>query len=150
MDIFGLAAVVGTLSCLYNLIWFLIACIADCDVVTFLSLHFGKSPSKICYSKNNKKRRKIETANQSQSVKPGNYFLFFFAGEQFTGKIVWVTGASSGIGEALAKNLARCSARLVLSARRKDELVRVKQECLGKRFPFCYRVFYLSTTTLLI
>jgi len=45
--------------------------------------------------------------------------------------VIWVTGASSGIGEALAKNLARCNARLAISARRKDELVRVKQECLA-------------------
>ncbi|KAG4069998.1 hypothetical protein HA402_013658 [Bradysia odoriphaga] len=81
MDIFAL---VGAVYCLYILIWFLIACIADSDVITFLAAHFGKSP-----------------------------------------------GASSGIGEALAKNLARFNARLVISARRKDELDRVKQECLA-------------------
>lgn len=45
--------------------------------------------------------------------------------------MVWVTGASSGIGEALAKKLAQYNARLILSARRKDELERVKQECLS-------------------
>lgn len=45
--------------------------------------------------------------------------------------MVWITGASSGIGEALAKNLAQCNARIVISARRRDELVRVKKECLG-------------------
>lgn len=31
----------------------------------------------------------------------------------------------------MAKNLALCNARLVISARRKDELVRVKRDCLG-------------------
>lgn len=45
--------------------------------------------------------------------------------------MVWITGASGGIGEALAKNLARYNARLAISARRKNELVRVKKECLG-------------------
>ncbi|XP_068195255.1 dehydrogenase/reductase SDR family member 7 [Antennarius striatus] len=46
------------------------------------------------------------------------------------GKVVWVTGASSGIGEELAYQLAKCGARLILSARREDELNRVKRHCL--------------------
>ena len=47
------------------------------------------------------------------------------------GKVVWITGASSGIGEHLAYRLAQCGCKLVLSARRRDELERVKNQCLG-------------------
>jgi short-subunit dehydrogenase len=40
-------------------------------------------------------------------------------------KVIWITGASSGIGEALALEFAKKEARLILSARREDELKRV-------------------------
>ncbi|KAM4690919.1 dehydrogenase/reductase SDR family member 7 [Rhinophrynus dorsalis] len=46
------------------------------------------------------------------------------------GSIVWVTGASSGIGEELCYQLAKLGAQLVLSSRRENELLRVKQKCL--------------------
>lgn len=41
------------------------------------------------------------------------------------GKVVWLTGASGGIGEALAYALAKKRTRLILSARREAELQRV-------------------------
>ncbi|XP_055691090.1 dehydrogenase/reductase SDR family member 7-like [Lutzomyia longipalpis] len=46
------------------------------------------------------------------------------------GKVVWITGASSGLGRSLAILLASHGVKLVLSARRVDELKRVRQDCL--------------------
>ena len=51
--------------------------------------------------------------------------------EKLRGKVVWITGASSGIGEYLAYELAGVGCKLVLSARRKEELERVKAKCAG-------------------
>ena len=48
----------------------------------------------------------------------------------FKNKRVWVTGASSGIGEALAHAFAGCGAHLIISARNEQELNRVAAECL--------------------
>jgi dehydrogenase/reductase SDR family protein 7B len=48
---------------------------------------------------------------------------------KFSGQVVWITGASSGIGEALALAFAREGARLVLSSRRPVELERVRRAC---------------------
>lgn len=48
---------------------------------------------------------------------------------QFSDQIVWITGASAGIGEALAKEAANQGAKLILSARRIKELDRVAKEC---------------------
>ncbi len=45
------------------------------------------------------------------------------------GKVAWVTGASSGIGEALVHTLASEGASVVLSARREDMLRKVQAAC---------------------
>ncbi|MFT6883752.1 MAG: dehydrogenase/reductase SDR family protein 7B, partial [Marinoscillum sp.] len=46
-------------------------------------------------------------------------------------QVVMITGASSGIGEALAKGMSVLGARLIIAARRQEELERVKAACLN-------------------
>jgi dehydrogenase/reductase SDR family member 7B len=52
----------------------------------------------------------------------------YFQLSYFTNKIVWITGASSGIGEALTYELAKQGAKIIISARRQEELKRVQQQ----------------------
>jgi short-subunit dehydrogenase len=49
--------------------------------------------------------------------------------KKLTDKTVWITGASSGIGAALAREYATRGARCVLSSRRQDRLRAVKDSC---------------------
>jgi NADP-dependent 3-hydroxy acid dehydrogenase YdfG len=49
----------------------------------------------------------------------------------FQDQVIWITGASSGIGEALVKAFARAGAKLVLSARKQAELHRVADDCIA-------------------
>ena len=46
-------------------------------------------------------------------------------------KVVWITGASSGIGEALSHEFAGRNCRLILSARNQEALNRVKAKILA-------------------
>eukprot|EP00743_Colponemidia_sp_Colp-15_P005605 GILK01006027.1.p1 GENE.GILK01006027.1~~GILK01006027.1.p1 ORF type:complete len:307 (-),score=40.10 GILK01006027.1:83-1003(-) len=52
----------------------------------------------------------------------------------FQDKVVWITGASSGIGEELAYLLSNLGCKLIISARREDQLNRVKENCKGSVF----------------
>ena len=45
----------------------------------------------------------------------------------FKNKVIWITGATSGIGKALAKQVAVHQPTLILSARRKTLLEEVAQ-----------------------
>ncbi|MEM9887848.1 MAG: SDR family oxidoreductase [Bacteroidota bacterium] len=45
------------------------------------------------------------------------------------GKWVWITGASSGLGEAMSYEFAKKGANLILSSRKLEELERVKANC---------------------
>lgn len=47
----------------------------------------------------------------------------------FKSKTIWITGASSGLGEALAYSFAKEGCKLVLSSRNEKELLRVKNNC---------------------
>lgn len=62
---------------------------------------------------------------------------------RFENRLVWITGASSGIGEALAVAFSREGARVVLSARNARELERVR---LGCARPERHRVLPLDLT----
>ncbi|KAJ6877608.1 hypothetical protein NC651_030385 [Populus alba x Populus x berolinensis] len=55
--------------------------------------------------------------------------------EEIEDKVVWITGASRGIGEVLAKQLASLGAKLILSSRNEAELERVKNQLTGKHAP---------------
>lgn len=51
---------------------------------------------------------------------------------QIDGKTIWITGASSGIGEALTYALDKRNCKLILSSRKEKELQRVKSNCQNK------------------
>ncbi len=62
-------------------------------------------------------------------------------------QVIWITGASSGIGEALVYEGAKHGARIVLSARRLEELNRVARQSKVSEEDFMILPFDLSDTT---
>jgi dehydrogenase/reductase SDR family protein 7B len=66
---------------------------------------------------------------------------------QFTGKVAWVTGASSGIGEALVHEFIRRGATVIASSNDPNGLKRVKEECGDKSEMVQCVPFDLSDTT---
>ena len=53
---------------------------------------------------------------------PATWFLGDAPRSAYAGKVVWITGASQGLGEELALHLASLGARLILSSRREATL----------------------------
>lgn len=62
---------------------------------------------------------------------------FFLLMDYFKNKIVWITGASSGIGKEMAFQAASAGAIVVLSARNLDSLEKVKQTLERKDEHLC-------------
>lgn len=54
---------------------------------------------------------------------------------KFKDKVIWITGASSGLGASLAKKLNQEGATVILSARNTDALLGVQAEMLNSQFP---------------
>lgn len=48
----------------------------------------------------------------------------------FNNKVVWITGASSGIGKGLALELSKQNCKLILSSRRENVLDEVRLQCI--------------------
>lgn len=55
---------------------------------------------------------------------------FGYPVERINGHVVWITGASSGIGRALAIRLAKAGVKVAISARSLENLNQVKQACI--------------------
>lgn len=55
-------------------------------------------------------------------------------------KVIIITGASSGIGEATAKELASKGAKVVLAARREDRLIKLQNEIQTSSGQVIYKV----------
>jgi short-subunit dehydrogenase len=57
---------------------------------------------------------------------------------EFQNKVIWVTGASSGIGEAVVKAFNAAGATVLISSRRLEELERVKLACSSPEKVFIF------------
>ena len=62
-----------------------------------------------------------------------------------TGKVIWITGASSGIGEALARSASSDSTKLILSGRRVDALQSLADELSAETLVLPFEVTDYST-----
>lgn len=54
---------------------------------------------------------------------------------RFKERVIWITGASSGLGEAMAKAFNAEGAILILSSRNKESLIRVQDAFVNKQVP---------------
>ncbi len=68
--------------------------------------------------------------------------------KDFKNQVVWITGASSGIGEALCQAFAKEGAKIILSSRREAELRRVAEACTGAADTFILPLDLAQSDTL--
>ena len=61
-----------------------------------------------------------------------NFSIEKLSTDELKSQVIWITGASTGIGAGCAIEAAKLGAKLVLSARNEVLLQEVKQKCLGK------------------
>ena len=66
----------------------------------------------------------------------------------FNNKVIWITGASSGIGKSLAIALSEYDCKLILSSRRQEELQKVKDACKSHENVSIVTLDLAKTTTL--
>ncbi|CAL1267271.1 unnamed protein product, partial [Larinioides sclopetarius] len=59
----------------------------------------------------------------------------FYHAEHLRGKVIWITGASSGLGEHLAYELAHHGSKLIISGTSEERLNKVKTKCLEIGLP---------------
>src|SRR5207248_1588824 len=64
-----------------------------------------------------------------QQCNPWNFLLM--KTEKFKDKVFLITGASSGIGEALTYSLSKLDAKIILTSRNQEALEKVKALCEG-------------------
>ena len=98
--------------------------VSDADIDLLFWKLFGHQPGR-CYSWFDVQRNRGRVISASAAR---DFALF---AETLRGRVVWVTGASSGIGECLAYNLARVGCKLILSSEDNNELQRVRKNCIG-------------------
>lgn len=67
--------------------------------------------------------------------------------QEIEDKVFWITGASRGIGEILAKQLASLGAKLIISARNEAELNRVRTQLKGKHAPDGVKILPLDLSS---
>ena len=83
------------------------------------------------HAKFGRKICKCQIVKQHLQILKNTLFL-----DELKGQVIWITGASTGIGQSCAIEAAKLGAKLVLSARNEVLLQEVKETCLGKDLAF--------------
>jgi len=60
------------------------------------------------------------------------FFLPYEVKNSFHNKVIWITGASSGIGASYTEQMIKAGAKVIISARRLNELEKVANNCKEK------------------